>query len=58
MKRSSTSGNRGPMVHARRDEETHKQLRILRARGNTTIRQLVDELIHPEVDRSNRKNHR
>jgi len=55
MARSSDSGYRGPMVHVRLDEETHKQLRILVAHRETTIQQLVYDLIRREVERSGEK---
>jgi len=37
------------MIHIRLDEQTHKQLRILVAQRDTTIQQLVNDLIRQEV---------
>jgi hypothetical protein len=55
MADSSGSGYRGPMVHVRLDEETHKQLRILVAHRDTTIQRFVNDLIRREVERSGEK---
>ena len=52
MAKSSSSGYRGPMIHIRLDEQTHKQLRILVAHRDTTIQQLVNDLVRREVERS------
>jgi len=52
MAKSSSSGYRGPMIHIRLDEQTHKQLRILVAYRDTTIQQLVNDLVRREVERS------
>jgi len=52
MARSSSSGYRGPMIHVRLDEQTHRQLRILVAQQGTTIQQLVNDLVRREVDES------
>jgi hypothetical protein len=52
MARSFRSGYRGPMIHIRLDEQTHKQLRILVAHRDTTIQQLVNDLVRREVERS------
>jgi len=51
MARSSSSGYRGPMIHIRLDQQTHKQLRILVAQRDTTIQQLVNDLVRREVER-------
>jgi len=40
------------MIHIRIDEQTHKQLRIVVAHRDTTIQQLVADLIRREVGRS------
>ena len=55
MARSSSSGYRGPMIHIRLDEQTHKQLRILVAHQDTTIQQLVNDLVRREVERSGKQ---
>jgi len=55
MTRSSSSGYRGPMIHIRLDEQTHKQLRILVAHRDTTIQQLVNDLVRREVERSGKR---
>ena len=58
MARSSSSGYRGPMIHIRLNELTHKQLRILVAQRSTTIQELVSDLVRLEIERSKRrKNH-
>jgi hypothetical protein len=55
MAGSSSSGYRGPMIHIRLDEKTHKQLRILVAHRDTTIQQLVNDLVQREVGRSSKQ---
>jgi len=55
MARSSNSGYRGPMIHIRLDEQTHKQLRILVAQWDTTIQQLVNDLVRREVERTSKQ---
>ena len=55
MARSSSSGYRGPMIHVRLDEQTHRQLRILVAQQGTTIQQLVNDLVRREVDKSGQR---
>ena len=45
MATSSNEAYRGPMIHFRLDGETHRQLRILVAKKNTTIQHLVNDLI-------------
>jgi hypothetical protein len=55
MAKSSSSGYRGPMIHIRLDEQTHKQLRILVAHRDTTIQQLVNDLVRLEVERSSKQ---
>jgi len=55
MARTSSSGYRGPMIHIRLDEQTHKQLRILVAHRDTTIQQLVNDLVRREVERSSKQ---
>ena len=50
MPRSSRTSYRGPMVHIRLDEQTHKQLRVLVAHRDTTIQQLVNDLVRNEVE--------
>ena len=55
MARSSSSGYRGPMIHIRLDEQTHRQLRILVAHRDTTIQQLVNDLVRREIERLDRQ---
>ncbi|GEM_PF-2058843 len=55
MAKPSNTGYRGPMIHIRLDEQTHKRLRILVAHRGTTIQQLVHELVQLEVDRSSKQ---
>lgn len=55
MTRSSKTAYRGPMIHIRLDEKTHKQLRILVAQKDTTIQQLVNDLVGREVERSGKQ---
>jgi hypothetical protein len=55
MARSSKSGYRGPMIHIRLDEQTHKRLRILVAHRDTTFQQLVEDLIRREVGGSGKQ---
>jgi len=40
---------RGPMIHIRLDETTHRKLKIRVAHGGTTIQYLIAELIRREV---------
>ena len=49
---------RGPMIHIRLDEATHRRLKIRVAHDGTTIQHLVADLIRREVgepDRSKNK---
>jgi len=49
--------SRGPMIHVRLDEKTHRRLKIVVAQRTTTIQQLVEDLIRQEVGGSrNKKN--
>jgi hypothetical protein len=52
MATSSKATCRGPMIHIRLDGETHRQLRILVAEKDSTIQQLVNDLIRREIDRT------
>ena len=40
---------RGPMIHIRLDETTHRKLKIRVAHNGTTIQHLVADLIRREV---------
>jgi len=53
MATSTKTTYRGPMIHIRLDGETHRQLRILVAKKDTTIQQLVNDLVQREIRRSN-----
>ena len=55
MARSANSGYRGPMIHIRLDDQTHKQLRILVAHRDTTIQQLVNDLVRREIEESGKQ---
>ncbi len=46
---------RGPMIHIRLDETTHRKLKIRVAHDGTTIQHLVADLIHREVGGSKDK---
>jgi hypothetical protein len=52
MARPSRSSYRGPMIHIRLDTQTHRQLRILVAHRDTTIQQLVNDLVRREIQQS------
>ena len=45
---------RGPMIHIRLDETTHRKLKIRVANDGTTIQHLVADLIRREVGESDR----
>jgi len=43
------------MIHIRLDEQIHRQLRILVAKKDTTIQQLVSDLIRCEITESGKR---
>jgi len=45
---------RGPMIHVRLDETTHRKLKIRVAHDGTTIQHLVADLIRREVGESDK----
>jgi len=45
---------RGPMIHIRLDETTHRRLKIRAAYDDTTIQHLVADLIRREIGESDR----
>jgi hypothetical protein len=45
---------RGPMIHIRLDEITHRKLKVWVATEGTTIQQLVATLIQREIERPNK----
>jgi hypothetical protein len=47
--------SRGPMIHVRLDEKTHRRLKIVVAQRTTTIQQLVEDLILREIGGSKDK---
>jgi len=47
--------SRGPMIHVRLDEKTHRRLKIIAAQRTTTIQQLVEDLILKETGGSKDK---
>ena len=53
MARPSNAGYRGPMIHIRLDEQTHKRLRILVAQESTTIQELVTSMIREKISQLN-----
>jgi len=54
MPRNKLEPPRGPMIHIRLDETTHRRLKIRVAHDGTTIQHLVADPIRREVDESNR----
>jgi len=46
---------RGPMIHIRLDKETHTNLKVIAAKEETTIQQMVEELIIRDVRRHSTK---
>ena len=55
MAKHSKDASRGPMIHVRLDEKTHRRLKILVAQRTTTIQQLVEYLILGEVGGSSKQ---
>ncbi len=55
MARISKDPSRGPLIHVRLDEKTHRRLKILVAQRTTTIQELVEDLILREVGGSGRQ---
>jgi len=55
MAENSRKGTRGPMIHVRLDEATHRGLKVHVARTGTTIQQLVEDLIRRQVPQTKRK---
>ena len=51
----SKDSSRGPMIHVRLDEKTHRRLKIVVAQRATTIQQLVEDLICREIEGSTSK---
>jgi len=45
MHRGSGKTNRGPMIHIRLDEKTHRELKILAVTSGSTIQGVVEKLI-------------
>jgi hypothetical protein len=45
---------RGPMIHIRLDETTHRKLKIRVAHNGTTIQHLVADLIRREIGQKDR----
>ena len=45
MKQKSNTQSKDRMIHIRLDENTHKRLKIKAVQGDTTIQQLVEDLI-------------
>ena len=45
---------RGPMIHIRLDETTHRKLKVRVAHQGTTIQHLVADLIRREVGESDK----
>ena len=54
MPRKKQDSPRGPMIHIRLDETTHRRLKIRVAHNGTTIQHLVADLIRQEVGESDR----
>jgi len=55
MAERSKDSSRGPMIHVRLDEKTHRRLKIVVAQRTTTIQQLVEDLIRREIGGSRDK---
>ena len=55
MTERSKDSSRGPMIHVRLDEQTHRRLKIVVAQRTTTIQQLVEDLIRREIGGSRDK---
>jgi predicted HicB family RNase H-like nuclease len=55
MAERSKDSSRGPMIHVRLDEKTHRRLKIAVAQRTTTIQQLVEDLILREIGGSKDK---
>jgi len=55
MAERSKDLSRGPMIHVRLDEKTHRRLKIVVAQETTTIQQLVEDLIRREIGESTDK---
>ena len=55
MAKLSKGASRGPMIHVRLDEKTHRRLKIIVAQRTTTIQQLVEDLIVREVGGSGKR---
>jgi plasmid stability protein len=49
MPKKNQEPPRGPMIHIRLDETTHRRLKIRVAHNGTTIQHLVADLIRREV---------
>ncbi len=45
MTKALAKASRGPMIHIRLDEKTHRDLIVLVARTDTTIQQVVESMI-------------
>jgi len=52
--RKKSEPPRGPMIHIRLDETTHRKLKIRVAHDSTTIQHLVADLIRQEIGESDR----
>lgn len=51
MKRLPNNATKDRMIHIRLDDKTHKRLKIEAVRNDTTIQNLVEELILKKIDR-------
>ena len=49
MPKKKQEAPRGPMIHIRLDETTHRKLKIRVAHAGTTIQRLVADLIRREL---------
>jgi hypothetical protein len=56
MREQPKAPPRGPMIHIRLHESTHRKLKIRVAQAGTTIQHLVADLIRREVGESNKDN--
>ena len=55
MARPLKDPSRGPMIHVRLDEKTHRRLKIVAAQRTSTIQQLVEDLIQRDIGGSGKR---
>jgi len=45
MKKKTNTQSKDRMIHIRLDDKSHKRLKIMAVQGDTTIQQIVEEMI-------------